>query len=42
MELFDLIRVGLVLAVVYVIFILRDPFSGTLGLPATPYLALAG
>jgi len=31
-----------VMTIVYVIFILRDPFSGTLGLPATPYLALAG
>jgi phosphate/sulfate permease len=31
-----------VMTVVYVIFILRDPFSGTLGLSATPYLELAG
>jgi hypothetical protein len=31
-----------VMTIVYVIFLLRDPFSGTLGLPATPYLALAG
>ena len=31
-----------VMLVVYVVFILRDPFSGTLGLPATPYLALPG
>ena len=31
-----------VMTIIYVIFLLRDPFSGTLGLPATPYLALAG
>ena len=31
-----------VMLVVYVVFILRDPFSGTLGLTANPYLELAG
>ena len=34
--------VAAVMTIVYVIFILRHPLSGTLGLPATPYLALAG
>jgi hypothetical protein len=31
-----------VMLVVYVVFILRDPFSGTLGLTANPYLDLVG
>ena len=31
-----------IMLVIYVIFILRDPFSGTLGLTANPYLELAG
>jgi Protein of unknown function (DUF4239) len=31
-----------VMLVVYVVFVLRDPFSGTLGLTANPYLELAG